>query len=53
MSKSNFWPLDTDSEGQIYDNVAWDLPGFRRTRRSVKKSPKQRPAPPTHSYPAQ
>ena len=29
-TKSKFWPLDYDPEGEIYENVAWDLPGFRR-----------------------
>jgi len=24
-----FWPLDDDPEGAVYDNLAWDLPGFR------------------------
>lgn len=28
-----FWPLDYDPEGEIYENVAWDLPGFRRPSR--------------------
>jgi len=32
MSKSKYWPLDYDPEGEIYDNLAWDLPGFRRER---------------------
>ena len=27
-----FWPLDDDSEGEIYDSLAWDLPGFRSRR---------------------
>jgi hypothetical protein len=31
MSKRKFWPLDFDLEGEIYENPAWDLPGFRRT----------------------
>jgi hypothetical protein len=31
MSKRNFWPLDFDLEGEIYENPAWDLPGHRRT----------------------
>jgi hypothetical protein len=25
----DFWPLDYDPEGEIYENPAWDLPGFR------------------------
>jgi hypothetical protein len=42
-TKSKFWPLDYDPEGEIYENVAWDLPGFRRTaNRSAK--PKRRAA---------
>ncbi len=30
MNTRKFWPLDSDTEGEIYENVAWDLPGFRR-----------------------
>ncbi len=30
MNTHKFWPLDSDMEGEIYENVAWDLPGFRR-----------------------
>jgi hypothetical protein len=30
MKTRKFWPLDSDMEGEIYENVAWDLPGFRR-----------------------
>jgi len=29
MIKRKFWPLDYDPEGEIYENVAWDLPGYR------------------------
>ena len=29
MSKRKFWPLDYDPEGEIYENLAWDLPGYR------------------------
>ncbi len=32
MKTRKFWPLDSDSEEEIYENVAWDLPGFRRER---------------------
>ena len=32
MSKRKFWPLDYDSEDDIFDNVAWGLPGFRASR---------------------
>jgi hypothetical protein len=38
MSTANkFWPLDYDPEGEIYENLAWDLPGFRSKRRSSRK----------------
>ena len=30
MQPRKFWPLDTDPEGALYENPAWDLPGFRR-----------------------
>ena len=33
MSKSKYWPLDYNPECEIYDSLAWDLPGFRRERR--------------------
>jgi hypothetical protein len=40
MSKSKYWPLDYNPEGEIYDSLAWDLPGFRRERqvRTVAQS---------------
>jgi hypothetical protein len=44
MTTPNFWPLDLDPEGQIYDNVAWDLPGFRRRRSSVKNTTRRTPS---------
>jgi hypothetical protein len=37
MSKSKYWPLDYDPEVEIYDNLAWDLPGFRRERQGCPK----------------
>jgi len=30
MKQQNFWPLDFDPEGEIYENLAWDLPGYTR-----------------------
>jgi hypothetical protein len=30
MRSPKFWPLDFDPEGAIYENPAWDLPGFKR-----------------------
>lgn len=38
MNTRKFWPLDFDPEGEIYENVAWDLPGYQPSRES-------RPAP--------
>jgi len=35
MMIRKFWPLDYDPEGEIYENVAWDLPGYR-TRTSTQ-----------------
>jgi hypothetical protein len=32
MNTPRFWPLDFDPEGEIYENVAWDLPGYKRGR---------------------
>jgi len=44
MDKRKFWPLDYDPEGEIYENLAWDLPGFRRrpstTRTKAVRSPR-------------
>lgn len=34
MHTRKFWPLDYDPEGEIYENLAWDLPGFRRRRKT-------------------
>lgn len=30
MKTRKFWPLDYDPEGEIYETLVWDLPGFRR-----------------------
>jgi len=38
MSTRKFWPLDYDPEGEIYENVAWDLPGYRQKRQPNPKS---------------
>jgi len=34
MNQKKFWPLDFDPEGEVYENLAWDLPGYthRQTR---------------------
>jgi len=41
MNTPKFWPLDIDPEGEIYDNVAWDLPGFRGKRLTRRRCPKR------------
>jgi hypothetical protein len=33
-STRNFWPLDYDPEEEIYENLSWDLPGFKPARHS-------------------
>ena len=32
MKTPKYWPWDYDPEGEIYENVSWDLPGFRPAR---------------------
>jgi hypothetical protein len=32
MITRKYWPLNDDTEGEIYENPAWDLPGLRRKR---------------------
>jgi len=34
-STNNFWPLDYDPEEEIYENLSWDLPGFKPSRHSA------------------
>jgi hypothetical protein len=39
MNTRNFWPLDFDPEEEIYENLAWDLPGYKlhRENRSCRR----------------
>ena len=32
MNTRSFWPLDFDPEEEIYENLAWDLPGYKLHR---------------------
>jgi hypothetical protein len=48
MRSPKFWPLDFDPEGAIYENPAWDLPGFKRGLLARRKSG---PAPKPGSVP--
>ena len=38
MKPPKYWPWDDDPEGEIYENVSWDLPGFRPGNRQRKAS---------------
>lgn len=38
MTTRKFWPLDFDPEGEVYENVAWDLPGYKRASARGKDS---------------
>ena len=38
MTTRKFWPLDFDPEGEVYENVAWDLPGYKRAGSRGKDS---------------
>ncbi len=38
MKTENYWPLDYDPECEIYDNPAWNLPGFRAGKRKARVS---------------
>ena len=44
MSNPKYWPLDYEPEGEIYDNPAWDLPGFRRDPRGRRRLQRHRSA---------
>jgi hypothetical protein len=48
MKTRKFWPLDSDLEGQIYENVAWDLPGFRCDHPTRRSSPRAKSKPKQH-----
>jgi hypothetical protein len=36
-STKSFWPLDYDPEEEIYENLSWDLPGFKPVREVHKR----------------
>jgi hypothetical protein len=40
-NKNSFWILDFDPEGEIYESLSWDLPGFRvRESSQPQRAPK-------------
>jgi hypothetical protein len=36
MDERKFWPFDPDPEGEIYENLSWDLPGYVLRRKSAQ-----------------
>jgi hypothetical protein len=38
MNQQQFWFLDTDPEGPLYENLSWDMPGLRVRRRSSRNN---------------
>jgi len=38
MNKQQFWFLDTDPEGPVYENLSWDMPGVRVRRHSSRNN---------------
>jgi len=47
MITQKFWPLDYDPEDEVYETLAWDLPGYRKkTLARVKLTSPERAEPP-------
>jgi len=48
MIMRKFWLWDSDPEDEIYETLAWDLPGYkhsdRKQLRPAAKRPESRPA---------
>jgi len=45
MNERKFWPFGFDPEGEIYENLSWDLPGYRlrqKVRHSGRRGAKAR-----------
>jgi hypothetical protein len=36
MDERKFWLFDPDPEGEIYENLSWDLPGYKLPRRPAQ-----------------
>ena len=47
MIMRKFWLWDSDPEGEIYETLAWDLPGYKagdgKRRRKTAKRPEGLP----------
>jgi hypothetical protein len=35
MDERKFWPFDPNPEGEIYENLSWDLPGYQLKRKTA------------------
>ena len=48
MKTRKFWLWDFDPEGEVYENLSWDLPGYQRSnhraRRKTATNPPKRTA---------
>ena len=36
MDERKFWFFDSDPEGEIYENLSWDLPGYLLQRKAAQ-----------------
>jgi hypothetical protein len=34
MDERKFWLFDSNPEGEIYENLSWDLPGYQLKRKT-------------------
>jgi hypothetical protein len=42
MDEHKFWLFDSNPEGEIYENVSWDLPGYSLKRKAAQARAKRR-----------
>jgi hypothetical protein len=35
MDERKFWLFDSNPEGEIYENLSWDLPGYQVKRKTA------------------
>jgi hypothetical protein len=35
MDERKFWLFDSNPEGEIYENLSWDLPGYQLKRKTA------------------
>jgi hypothetical protein len=42
MDGRKFWLFDSNPEGEIYENVSWDLPGYSLKRKAEQARAKRR-----------